>query len=156
FRVATALFGHFGIEWDIVSASPEEQQALAEAIACYRRMRPLLHGGQVVRADHPDPAAYLHGVVAADRSEALFAYVQLTASAFETPGLARLPGLDGGRPYRVEALRVAGAPETKHAVAPRWYGAGQVTLAGRALAEVGLPLPVLRPEQALLLHLTSP
>jgi alpha-galactosidase len=156
FRVATALFGHFGIEWDIASAPASEQQALAEAIACYKRLRPLLHTGQVVRADHPDPAAYLHGVVAADRSEALFAYVQLTASAFETPGQARLPGLDPERPYRVAPLEVAGAPETTQAVAPGWYAAGGVTLGGRALAEVGLPLPVLRPEQALLLHLTSP
>jgi alpha-galactosidase len=154
FRVATALFGHFGIEWDIASASSEEQQALAEAIAVYKRMRPLLHGGQVVRADHPNPAAYLHGVVAADGSEALFAYVQLTASAFETPGLARLPGLDPDRAYRVAPLQVAGAPETKQAVAPRWLKAGGVTLGGRALAEIGLPLPVLRPEQALLLHVT--
>ena len=155
FRVATALFGHFGIEWDIASASAAEQEALAEAIAFYRRMRPLLHGGQVVRADHPNPAAYLHGVVAADRAEALFAYVQLTASAFETPGLARLPGLDPGRAYRVEPVAVAGEPETKQAVAPAWLEAGGVTLGGRALAEVGLPLPVLRPEQALLLHVTS-
>ena len=152
FRVATALFGHFGIEWDIASASAGEQEALAEAIAFYRRMRPLLHGGQVVRADHPDPAAYLHGVVAADRAEALFAYVQLTASAFETPGLARLPGLDPDRAYRVEPVAVAGEPETKQATGPAWLEAGGVTLGGRSLAEVGLPLPVLRPEQALLLH----
>jgi alpha-galactosidase len=109
----------------------------------------------VVRADHPNPAAYLHGVVAADRAEALFAYVQLTASAFETPGLARLPGLDPGRAYRVTPLSVAGDPETKQAVAPRWHEAGGATLDGRSLGEVGLPMPVLRPEQALLLHLTS-
>jgi alpha-galactosidase len=154
FRVATALFGHFGIEWDIASASKVEQQGLAEAIAVYKRMRPLLHGGRVVRADHPNPAAYLHGVVAGDGAEALFAYVQLTASAFETPGLARLPGLDPGRAYRVEPLAVAGEPETKQAAAPPWYEAGGATLDGRVLGEVGLPLPVLHPEQALLLHLT--
>jgi alpha-galactosidase len=155
FRVATALFGHFGIEWDIASASKEEQEAVAEAIACYKRLRPLLHGGRVVRADHPDPAAYLHGVVAADGSEALFAYVQLTASAFETPGPARLPGLDPDRAYRVAPLSVAGGPATRQAAAPPWYAAGGVTLGGRVLAEVGLPLPVLLPEQALLLRLTG-
>ena len=154
FRVATAIFGHFGIEWDIASASAGEQQALAEAIGFYRRMRPLLHGGEVVRADHPDPAAYLHGVVARDRSEALFAYVQLTTSSLETPGAARLPGLDPDRAYRVLPLAVAGMPETNHATPPRWYEAGGVTLTGRALAEAGLQLPVLLPEQALLLHLT--
>jgi alpha-galactosidase len=94
-------------------------------------------------------------VVAADRSEALFAYVQLTASAFETPGLARLPGLDPDRAYRVAPLPVAGGPGTRQAVAPPWYAAGGVTLAGRVLGEVGLPLPVLLPEQALLLRLTG-
>jgi alpha-galactosidase len=118
-------------------------------------MRPLLHSGQVVRADHPDPAAYLHGVVAPDRAEALFAYVQLTSPASETPGLARLPGLDPGRAYRVAPAPVAGEPETKQALAPAWLAAGGITLGGRALAEIGLPLPVLRPEQALLLHLTG-
>jgi alpha-galactosidase len=86
----------------------------------------------------------------------VFAYVQLTASAFETPGPARLPGLAPDRPYRVTPLQVGGAPRTSQAVAPRWWAAGGVTLGGRALAEVGLPLPVLLPEQALLLHLTGP
>ena len=81
--------------------------------------------------------------------------MQLTASAYETPGLARLPGLDPGRAYRVEPVPVAGEPETKQAVAPAWLEAGGVTLGGLALAEVGLPLPVLRPEQALLLHVTG-
>jgi alpha-galactosidase len=50
---------------------------------------------------------------------------------------------------------VAGGPQTKQAVAPRWLEAGGVTLEGRVLGEAGLPLPVLRPEQALLVHLTS-
>jgi alpha-galactosidase len=156
FRVATALFGHFGIEWDVGAASAAEQQALAEAIALYRRLRALLHGGEVVRADHPDPAALLHGVVAPDRAEAVFAYVQLAASATETPGPARLPGLDPDRAYRVTPLEVAGGPDTKHRAGPAWYQAGGVILSGRALAEAGVQLPVLRPEQALLLQLTPP
>jgi alpha-galactosidase len=70
--------------------------------------------------------------------------------------VARFPGLDPDRAYRVEPLSLAGGPETKQAVAPSWLQAGGVTLEGRLLGEVGLPLPVLRPEQALLLHLASP
>jgi alpha-galactosidase len=154
FRVATALFGHFGIEWDVTAAPDEARRDLAEAIALYRRLRPLLHGGEVVRADHPDPAAYLHGVVGSDRAEAVYAYVQLAAAATETPGAARLPGLDPARRYRVVPLRVAGGPRTTQVAGPAWYEAGGVVLTGRALAEAGLQLPVLAPEQALLLHLT--
>src|SRR4029450_7215214 len=118
------LFGHFGIEWDIASASAEEQAGLAEAIVFYKRMRPLLHGGQGVRAGHPNPAAYLHGVVAGDRAEALFAYVQLTASAFETPGLARFPGLEPGRRDRGEPLEGGGGPGTKQGGGPGGGGGG--------------------------------
>ena len=60
--------------------------------------------------------------------------------------------MDPDRAYRVEPVAVAGEPETKQAIAPAWLEAGGVTLGGRSLAEVGLPVPVLRPEQALLLH----
>jgi alpha-galactosidase len=154
FRVATALFGHFGIEWDVTAATPNEQAGLAEAIAYYKRVRKLLHSGEVVRADHPDPAAFVHGVVAPGRREALFAYVQLATSAAETPGPARLPGLDAERRYRVEPIPLAGGPALGQAEPPPWMEAG-VTLSGRALAVAGLQLPVLQPEQALVLHLTA-
>jgi alpha-galactosidase len=155
FRVATALFGHFGIEWDIASASEDERARLAEAIAFYKRVRGVLHGGEVVRADHHDPAAYLHGVIAADRSEALFAYVQLATSALEVPGAGRFEGLDPERGYRVKPVLLAGGPRFAHAQPPPWPAAGAITLSGRALAAAGLQLPALAPEQALLLHVRA-
>jgi alpha-galactosidase len=152
FRLATALFGHFGLEWDVSAATPEEQAHVREAIAVYKRLRGLLHAGEVVRADHPDPAAYVHGVVG--EGEALFAYVQLTTSALELPGPVRLPGLEPDRAYRVAPLAPAGGPEPASAQPPPWLAAGGVTLTGRALGAAGLQLPRLAPEQALLLHLT--
>jgi alpha-galactosidase len=153
FRAATALFGHFGIEWDITAAGPEEQAGLAEAIALYREARALLHSGAVVRADHPDPAAWVHGVVAADRAAALFAYVQRATGVTEVPGRARLPGLDPDRSYRVEPVPLAGGPALQQAEPPGWYDG--VTSSGRALAVAGLPMPLLYPEQALLLRVTA-
>ena len=62
--MATALFCHFGIEWDLTTASGAELSQLREAVAFHRRVRGLLHGGDVVRVDHPDPAAFVHGCVA--------------------------------------------------------------------------------------------
>ena len=154
FRAATALFGHFGIEWDIASADARERAGLAEAIALYKRVRGLLHSGEVVRADHPDPAAFVHGVVAADHSEALFAYVQLAASDDEAPGAIRIVGLDPERVYRVEPVAIAGGPALRQVKPPGWLANGGITLAGRALGAAGLQMPVLLPEQALLLHIT--
>ncbi|HEV7646998.1 MAG TPA: alpha-galactosidase [Actinophytocola sp.] len=151
FRFATALFGHFGIEWDIASASPAELAALAAGIACYQDKRALLHTGEVVRADHPDPAAYVHGVVARDRSAAVFAYVQLRTSARGVPAPMRLPGLDPDRRYRVDLLEPAGPPMTIGR-APGWTPR---ELTGRVLAEVGLRPPVLAPEQAWLVEVDA-
>jgi alpha-galactosidase len=140
FRVATALFGHFGFEWDITEA-PD----LTEAVELYKRFRELIRTGELVRADHPDPSAYVHGVVGPD--EALFAFVQLTTSALETPGPVRLPGLTG--PVTVTALN---EPAYAHIAPPAWMAEGLATT-GEALAKVGLQMPVMHPEQALLLEL---
>ncbi len=155
FRAATALFGHFGMELDVTALDDHERAALAEAIGVYKDARELLHTGEVVRADHPDSAAWVHGVVAADRSEALFAYVQLATSVAEAPAPARLPGLDPDRVYRAEPVSVGGAPRAMHAAPPGWLADGAVELSGRALEAAGLAMPVLAPEQALVLRLRT-
>ena len=151
FRAITALFGHQGLEWDLAAASAAELAAVRTWIDFIRRWRPLLHAGTVVRADRADPAAWVHGVVSADRSEALYAFVQLTTSALAVPEPARLPGLDPDRLYRVSPAYPAGEPETAQLRPPPWLAAGGVSLPGQVLATVGLPMPVLHPEQALLL-----
>jgi alpha-galactosidase len=151
FRAATALFGHFGIEWDIAAASDEERAGLQETIALYKRMRGLLHSGEVVRADVPDPAVSIHGVVG--DGEALFCIAQLATSAAQVPGTVRLPGLEPERRYRVEPIPLAGGPELAHVEPPGWFAG--VTLTGRALGTAGLQLPALAPEQALVVHLSS-
>jgi alpha-galactosidase len=155
FRAATALFGHAGIEGDITATSTEERAALASWIAFYKGHRGLLHTGDVVHADHPDPAAAVHGVVAGDRSEGLFAYVQLTTSPFAVPVPARLPGLDPARSYLVEPAHPAGPPRTTQRVPPPWFAAGGITLSGAVLGAAGLAMPALDPEQALLLRVNS-
>jgi alpha-galactosidase len=140
-RGLTALWGHFGIEWDVAAAEPSELQALAVWVARYRELRPLLHTGTVVVADHPDPAVWVHGVVAPDRSRALYGVVAVDRSATWPPGPARLPGLAPDRRYRVVLLDPAG-PDPFRGKGPDWCRTG-VTLSGRVLAEAGVQLPPL-------------
>ena len=155
FRAATAFFGHFGIEWDIASATPEDQAALVEIIAAYQRLRGVLHTGTMVNVDHPDPSATFSGVVAVDRSSAVFSYAQLAMSLTENPSVARFAGLDPDRRYRVTPLTPAGEPSSGERVQAPWLVAGAIELTGRALETIGLPMPILRPEQALLLELVA-
>ncbi|MGW0803903.1 alpha-galactosidase [Nonomuraea sp. NPDC002799] len=146
FRAATALFGHMGVEWDLTSASAAELEELATWIALHKRLRPVLHAGRVVRADHADPSALVHGVVLPER--AVFAVVQLTSRVAVLPEPVRLPGLDPAALYEV---RVAG-PTPQGALLPEW-AAGPVRLRGAVLGELGLPAPALRPASALIVEL---
>jgi len=152
FRGAVALFGHFGIEWDVASLDEEERTSLARVVQSYKNHRELLHTGDVVHADHPDPAAAVHGVVSPDRDEALVAYVSLGTSATEVPLPVRVPGLDPDRRYRVTPVDTGGAPLTDQTAGPPWT-VGPFEATGRFLGEVGLSVPVLAPEEALVLHL---
>ena len=83
----------------------------------------------------------------------MFCFAQLTTSAHEVPSAVLLPGLDPDRRYRVTPLPVAGGHHGVQRSSPPWWDAGSTVLTGRALALVGLRLPVLDPEQALLVEL---
>ncbi|PJE95242.1 alpha-galactosidase [Streptomyces carminius] len=157
FRAGTALFGHFGIEWDLTAASPGELARLGEWVALYKEVRGLLHTGTAVHADHPDPALRLHGVVAADGSDALYALVATATSELYPPGPVRLPGLDPGAVYRVRPQPPGDLPDGNphHWGVPLpWWTPEGVRLPGRVLAAAGLQAPVLHPERLVLLRAT--
>jgi alpha-galactosidase len=156
-RCATALFGHFGVEWDITRADPDARAELAAWIALYQRHRELIHSGLVRRVDTPDDTAWMHGVVAADRSAALMSYVQLEPPSHDRPGALRLRGLDPGRQYRITDV----TPGERGARSP-----DQASLRGRAalpgaevsgavLADVGLDIAVRRPLTAVILFVEA-
>jgi alpha-galactosidase len=142
-RCATALFGHLGIEWDITQASQEELAELAAWIQLYKQHRELLHSGRVVRLDTPDDTAWMHGVVAADRSAAIMCYVQLEEPRSDQPTALRVPGLDPECRYRVTDV-------TPGERLPRRSGLAEdaclpsVKVSGAALTQIGLAIPALR------------
>ena len=158
FRTLVALQGHAGLEWDITTCDASEREALARWSALYRELRPLLHGGDLVRADLPDEDGLLvTGTVAADGAQAAYTVVRTHTGPRAVPGLVPLPGLDPSRHYTVRVRAEAGLPQTVETAPAAWWtdalGDG-VRLSGAVLGAVGLPLPVLAPAQGLLLHLT--
>lgn len=158
FRAVTALFGHMGVEWNLLAADEQSLQQLREMILLHQRFRPLLHGGDSVRFDPlssgDEPTAHAHGVYATDRSEALVAVVQLRTGISLTPPVLRLPGLDPDRRYRVTSLDLPRQSPSMGRRQPRWVSAG-VTLTGLQLERHGLQLPSMNPESVLLLHLDA-
>lgn len=154
FRAVAAMFGHYGIEWDISSATAEERTELAAWVGLHKRLRPLLHSGRVVRVDHPDPAVWVHGVVGHDRAAAVYAAARVATSVAQVPGPVRLPGLDPERRYRVRASPGVPGPALLSAPVP-WQRPDGVTLSGAILTGPGLQLPALHPDQALVIEIDA-
>ena len=154
FRAATALFGHAGIEWDITKLSGEEKRDLSSWISYYKNKRDLLHSGRLVRVDYPDESAYLYGVIAQDKKEALFNFVQLRPAIQSQPSSLLFSGLDPNARYKVEVATPAGQPGMMLIKPPAWVESG-ATISGDVLMKLGLSAPILRPESALTIELTS-
>lgn len=163
FRAATAVFGHLGIEWDLAEASDEELAALAAWISFYKKHRHLVLDGDVVRVDHPDPTVWMHGVVASDRSAAIFSLSGIGRSEVSGTGMIRFPGLADDRSYRMRPVIIGSGPRGLRP--PAWFGEGHETtegtdfpgidLPGSALTRAGVQAPGLHPEQAVLFTLTA-
>ena len=151
FRAGTALFGHFGIEWDLAGADEAELEELTAWVQLYKHHRHWLHRGRVVRADTADASTLIHGIVADDGDQALYAVVQMSSSVTTTPGRIRLPGLAPDTRFTISRTGPGPGPATTALVPVRWPETG-TTVSGRFLAEVGLQAPPLNPEQLLLLQ----
>ncbi len=155
FRLGTAFFGHMGIEWNVLTASADERKVIAAALETHKRLRPLLHGGDVVRVDHPDADALVHGVVSADRSHALFAYAQTQSVSTIMPLTMRFAGLDPDATYTVSHVDDFGSAREFGRTRPAWIKA-PTTMSGQQLMNSGLQPPVLHAESVLLVELTTP
>ena len=154
FRAATALFGAFGVEWDLSTASEAELAALTEWIDLHKRFRPLLHAGRMVRPESPDPAVLLHGVVSADGTEALMAHVQLDESASNRGVVVRVPGLSAEATHHLSWMgptRLA-AVSRSVALAPDGPTNGQ-HVRGDVLASRGYWVPRRQPQTVTLVHI---
>ena len=154
FRALTAFFGHFGMEWDVRTVTGQERDELRQVIALYKQYRGLIHTGRAINSDHPDPALLLRGVISEDTREGLFILAALATSSYEMPGPVCLPGLEAKTRYKVEVLYPTAKTTFTQAGPPAWTS-GEAEATGQFLAHVGLPMPNLNPEHAILIAVTA-
>ena len=154
FRCAAALFGSFGVEWNLLEASADDLGELAAWIALHKQIRPVLGRGALVRGDHPDPSLMVSGVVSPERDLAWFRLAQLATgrTTQQTPVL--VTGLDPDRDYLVERVD---PPSHEHLSAlDAWtLDTDPVRMSGAALAILGIQPPVLAPATARVLKISA-
>jgi alpha-galactosidase len=152
FRALNALFGHSGIEWNISEATDEELKTLKVYSAFYKKHRGLLHSGNIVRSDIAKEKAYLYGTVSQDKSEAIFTYMQLTTFDNYGPQQVVFEGLDKDALYSIKVVTELSTGDFIQKAGPGWWP--EIELTGAQLDQAGLFLPILKPEQGFLFHIT--
>ncbi|MBT2474178.1 alpha-galactosidase [Microbacterium sp. ISL-103] len=156
FRLVTSLTAHAGIEQDLTLVDDVELAAITRWAGMYREFRDLLHSGRVVNADLADQTTALSGIVAQDGSEALFSWSRFATSAAGQSGRVRLPGLDDTSMYSIRIREDLGSSSRHQGNDPEWVTdalAGPVEMPGAVLATIGVPLPTLNPQQAMLIEI---
>jgi alpha-galactosidase len=152
-RLAVALFGHSGFEWDLTETTAKERQRLSSWVGLVKDVRHLVQSGTLVRLERPaDPHTTMFGVVAPDRDEALFILARLAGTARAGDATVRFAGLDPARRYLVQRVDVVEAEPVSHKHVPV---PPPITLPGLALMTAGLAGPGLHPEQAVVYRLRA-
>jgi alpha-galactosidase len=152
-RAASAIFGHMGLELDLLSEPQEQLDELARAIALYKAHRGLIHGGDFYRlAERADGNDVM--IVAADKNNALLSIAQLHSAPNTLPMPLRLTGLD---PIKIYRLSVIWPDEIKdrHAqhYAQQLEALSNKGVTGAMLMQHGVPPAQMQPGTALILHL---
>ena len=144
-RVATALFGHMGMELDLREMDAAEAADLAAGVALHKAHRGLIHAGELVRIDTAAGASAF-AVVAGDRGEALVSFTLVTEPRGNFPAMLRLAGLDPTADYD---LRCVWPPR----LGTDWPLRSGGVFGGDLLMRAGLQPPRLYPGTAIVLHL---
>ncbi|AWW75445.1 alpha-galactosidase [Erythrobacter sp. KY5] len=156
FRVASAIFGHMGMELDLRRESERDLDVLKAGIALHKEHRELIHSGRFWRGES---AAHtnLMGCVARDAGEALFAFAVLDLEIATLPERVTFPGLDRAKTYRVRLVWPKHNPSISTPCiidAAGLQGEG-VVVSGAALTTYGIQPPLTRPDTCLIYHLKS-
>ncbi len=152
FRGLTALFGHMGIELDPVKEDQAEITGYERYIKLHKELRPLLHRGKTWRIPTDDKSHQILSVVSEDQSEAVVMLAQLAMPTHSLSGYLRIPGLDSNSLYRVTVIDKPANYDYIVNYQPPWTQSG-CELTGAWCEEVGLTMPILDAETAMLIKI---
>jgi alpha-galactosidase len=154
FSATVALFGHFGVEWDLTTVDDRTRDAISRWVSLAKRLRPLIATGRTVNVDGTDAGIDVRGMIAADGSTAVYSITQVETSAAYPPGRIRLPGLDAVRRYRLQVL-ATDAEDNDAGQSPLEWAQHPIVLTGRQLSATGIRPPVQFPQQSTVIELIA-
>lgn len=152
-RTLSTLFGHMGIEANLLKMSADDLVFLRTALRVYKEHRDWIHQGLVSTVDHPDPHLHLVSAIAHDLGKALLSVVATDTTSTAVVAPVRLCGLDLERDYLVRIHPHWPAHTNAAKTCAAFHQGATLTLSGLVLAEHGLQIPVLAVGDCVLIEL---
>ena len=150
-RIAVAMFGSMGMEMDPRELNEEDIACLQAGLGIYKDYRSLIHSGRLYRADLNGNSVDF-GVVADDKSLALFAYNSVVETRRTMPRKYRFAGLDPDGLYTLDLVWPKKLFEYSKSILSVIEGQ---TFSGEVLMNYGMQLPVVFPQTSLIFKLTK-
>ena len=151
-RAIMALQGQFGFELDARVLDAADRTTLSHYTQLYKQHREWLNESTYWQLPTNDNLLVASGMVEQTLEQALFSVVLLDSLGTTRPGCQRLRGLEPTARYRVTLASTNLDQLTPfNKVMPNWCINSMVTT-GELLHNVGVSLPVLPPQSAVLIH----
>ena len=138
-RAMVALAGTFGYELDITKLSDKDKKAVPRQIELYHRFGSLMREGDYYRL-----LSYAENrlwdswqVVSKDKKASLVTVIQVVTEPNRRSRRLRLEGLDPGKSYKIEVVRISDAELSEAAAADAAYLEGR-TFSGSTLMNAGI------------------
>jgi alpha-galactosidase len=160
FRAIVAFFGHLGVELNPLELSEAESVELSAWIALHKDYRHILHNRDAMLIDRPVvDGRFVFGVKEEhDESEVehiILAVAQATQSFQEQPKPLTLPLYWSGNNFTVKLLGPAKPPFVRPHPSQVAMLDGKTKFSGGLLSGMGLNIPQLYPESAILLEIKT-
>lgn len=154
-RTTTALFGHMGVEANLLDMTNQDRTQLAAGIQLYKKHRALIDEGDLYRLDRPTAENSI-AVVAQDKHHALLSHVELDTNPNTQVTPLRLAGLNPSMHYHVNLVwppRIASAA-AQNAWSSKMYNE-LPPISGDLLMKVGIQPPLLHPQSGVIFELSA-
>ncbi|MDB4427866.1 alpha-galactosidase [Porticoccaceae bacterium] len=147
-RAGVALFGHMGIEANLLTMDEAEKTELRAAVALHKQHRQLIHSGDLVRLDCAANENSF-GMISTDREQGLFSYALLDSHRNSAPGRLCFRGLDPKMQYKINIIWPLKPSSISTSILDVINGA---VISGDALANFGVQLPIMLPQSLLIFY----
>ena len=148
-RAGVAMFGHMGIEANLLCMEESEKDELKAAVALHKQHRQLIHSGDLVRLESGDNENSF-GVISRDRHQALFSYALLDSHRNSAPGRLCFSGLDPEAQYEINIVWPLKPTSISTSILDVINGA---VISGDALTNFGVQLPIILPQSLLIFYI---